>query len=98
MAEQFEPVAAEDFTKITTSRLPHQKIEAALILIGGTGVKGMEFSRKVMRAAGWKYERLTTYASHPEVAAEAFNRVREILATTEDREQILERVSRQVTG
>ena len=98
MSEQFEPVAPEDFTKITTERLPHQKIEAALILIGGTGVKGMEFSRKVMRAAGWKYERLTTYASHPEVAADAFNRVREILATTDDSEQILALVAQKVAS
>ncbi len=86
---QFPEIQADDFTKITTDRLPHQDIEAALIHIGGSGVNGSKYKTSVMKAAGWKYERLTTYAAHPEVAAVAFNKVRSVLARTQDQEQII---------
>ncbi|RRQ21937.1 hypothetical protein [Thiohalobacter thiocyanaticus] len=86
---QFTEVNPEDFTRITLERLPHQEIETALIAIGGNGVEGTKFKGRVLKAAGWKYERLTTYASYPETAAEAFNRVRGILQQTREPEQIL---------
>ena len=90
---QFPEIQADDFTKITTDRLPHQDIEATLISIGGNGVNGTKYKTQVMKAAGWKYERLTTYAAHPDVAAVAFNKVRTILATTQDQDQIMALVS-----
>lgn len=86
---QFTEVNAEDFTRITLERMPHQEIENALITIGGSGVEGTQFKTRVLKAAGWKYERLTTYAAHPATAAEAFNRVRGILQQTQEPEQIL---------
>ncbi|MAT65169.1 MAG: hypothetical protein CMN57_05955 [Gammaproteobacteria bacterium] len=89
---QFTEVNAEDFTRITLERLPHQEIETALIAIGGNGVEGTRFKSRVLKAAGWKYERLTTYAAHPETAAEAFNRVRGILQQTQEPEQILQQL------
>ena len=86
---QFTEVNAEDFTRITLERLPHQEIESALISIGGNGVEGTRFKTRVLKAAGWKYERLTTYAAHPDTAAAAFNRVRGILHQTQEPEQIM---------
>ncbi|HSH29772.1 MAG TPA: hypothetical protein VK971_07690 [Thiohalobacter sp.] len=47
----------------------------------------------MLKAAGWKYERLTTYAAHPEAAAEALNRVRGILQQTQEPEQILRQLA-----
>lgn len=90
---QFTEVNADDFTRITLERLPHQEIETALISIGGNGIEGTRFKTQVLKAAGWKYERLTTYAAHPESAAEAFNRVRAILQETDDPEQIIQRLA-----
>lgn len=89
---QFTEVNAEDFAKLTLERLPHQEIETALISIGGSGIEGTKFKTRVLKAAGWKYERLTTYAAHPETAAEAFNRVRTILQETDDPDQIIQRL------
>lgn len=86
---QFPEIQAEDFTKITIERLPHHEIEAALIHIGGSGVPGSKYKTDVLKAAGWKYERLTTYAAHPDVAAVAFNRVRQALAETENQEELM---------
>jgi hypothetical protein len=90
---QFPEVQAEDFTKITIERLPHHEIESALINIGGSGVEGTQYKTKVIKAAGWKYERLTTYAAHPDVAASAFNKVRAALASTQEQDKLLELVT-----
>lgn len=92
MGKEFAEVQAEDFSKITIDRLPHQEIEMALIAIGGGGVRGTQFKTDVVRAAGWNGERLATYAGKPEKAAAAFNRIRDVLTETEDQDQILAKV------
>lgn len=92
MAHCFNEVQPEDFSKITLDRLPHQEIESTIIRIGGGGVAGMKYKDEVLAAAGWKIERLRTYAGNPELAAEAFNRIREVLADTDDRDEIMDRL------
>lgn len=84
MGKEFTPVQADDFSKLTIERLPHQAIEMALISIGGGGVKGIDFKTEMVKAAGWNRDRLSTYSGNPDLAAEAFNRIRDILAETED--------------
>lgn len=92
MSKAFPEVQAEDFSKITMERLPHQEIEMALIAIGGGGVRGTQFKTDAVRAAGWNGERLATYAGKPDKAAAAFNRLRNVLAETDDMAQIMSRL------
>jgi len=92
MSKQFPEVQAEDFSKITAEKLPHQLIEIALIEIGGGGVSGTEFKTQAIRAAGWSAQRLATYSGKPDKAAAAFNRVREVLADTREMGQVMQRL------
>lgn len=89
MAE-FDEVKAEDFSTIGGGPPPHSKIEQALIQIGGAGKVGMDFKQRALKAAGWKYDRLTGYAKNPALAAKAFNRVRDVLRTNTDKAKVLE--------
>lgn len=93
MGKEFTQVQADDFSKITPDRLPHQEIEMALISIGGGGVRGIDFKTEMVKAAGWNRERLSTYSGNPDLAAEAFNRIRELLAETEDAGELRSRLA-----
>ena len=92
MAREFAEVQAEDFSKITIERMPHQEIEMARIAIGGGGVRGTQFKTDVVRAAGWNGERLATYAGKPEKAAAAFNKIRAVLAETDEQDQVMDKL------
>jgi hypothetical protein len=46
----------------------------------------------VVQAAGWRGERLSTYAGKPELAAAAFNKIRGVLAETEDMNEVMAKV------
>jgi hypothetical protein len=92
MNREFPEIQADDFSKISLQRLPHQEIEMALIQIGGGGVRGTQFKTDAVRAAGWNGERLSTYAGKPDVAAQVFNRLRDILAETDDMAQVMARL------
>lgn len=88
-------VQEDDFSRIGGERPPHLKIEAALIALGGNGVQGTEFKQRALKAAGWRYGKMTSYGSNPKLAAEAFNRVRSALARSRDREQLLQTLQSQ---
>ena len=88
--EKFEEVKAEDFMKIGGEPPPHRKIEQVLLDMGGAGKHGAEFKFTALKAAGWKYDRLTGYAKNPDLAAEVFNKLREALAETNDKDRLLE--------
>jgi hypothetical protein len=92
----FDEVKEEDFTTIGGAPPPHLKIEQALLQVGGAGKAGADFKAKALKAAGWKYDRMTGYAKNPELAALAFNRIREALAATDDRTQLLEMLNEKV--
>lgn len=82
-------VREEDFSRIGGDQPPHLKIEAALVVLGGSGVRGTEFKLRALKAAGWKYGKMTPYGSNPRLAAEAFNRIRSALTRSRDEEQLL---------
>lgn len=83
-------VREDDFSRIGGDKPPHLKIEAVLIKLGGSGVPGTEFKLRALKAAGWKYGKMTPYGSYPKVAAEAFNRIRSALARGSDRDQLIQ--------
>lgn len=83
-------VQTEDFARIGGEKPPHLSIEAALVALGGHGVQGNDFKLRVLKAAGWKYGKMTPYGSYPKLAAEAFNRIRAVLARSGDEQQLLQ--------
>lgn len=89
MSKNFPEVSPDDFMKITTNRLPHQDIEAELINIGGGGVDGTNFKNDLVKAAGWKKMRLSSYAGDPQMAATAFNKIREALTKTINPDELI---------
>ncbi len=76
MTQEFTEVQIDDFMKITTDPLPHQLIESALSALGGGGTGGMNFKQEMLKRAGWKGNKLTSFAKDPDSAAKAFNKVR----------------------
>jgi hypothetical protein len=93
VSQSFEVVKPEDFMKIGGDKPSHLLIEETLINMGGKGVTGGNFKKEVLKMAGWTGGALTTYASRSEVAASAFNRVREALETAEDAESLKEKLT-----
>ena len=51
---------------------------------------GNDFKVRTLKAAGWKYSKMTSYGSYPKVATEAFNRIRAALAEGLGAMQLLE--------
>lgn len=88
MSESFSVVQPEDFMKIGGDKPSHLLIEETLIKMGGGGTNGGTFKKEVLKMAGWTGGPLTTYASRSQVAAEAFNRVRELLATASNADEL----------
>lgn len=86
----FDPVVATDFTSFKPGQVAtHVRIEQLLTTIGGGGTDGAEFKKKILKLAGWKYDPIIGFAKHPETAAQAFNKVRELLAQTQDKSSLL---------
>lgn len=87
MALEFNVVDEEDFSKIG-EKPEFMKIEEALVKIGGGGIEGTEFKTTIVKASGWKYPKLTSYGKNPPLAAQVFNKIREALARTEDKNEL----------
>ena len=90
MSDGIAEVQAEDFGRIGGTRPPHLGIEARLIALGGNGVRGNDFKLRALKAAGWKYGKMTPFGTNPALAAEAFNRIRAALAHSSDPDQLLQ--------
>lgn len=91
---EIEPIVANDFTTFTPGRVaPHVKLEQLLTQLGGGGTQGNAYKHQVLKLAGWKYDAIIGYAKHPDTAAVAFNRVRDVVQTTQDKDEILNRLS-----
>lgn len=86
-------VQPNDFLTFSREKPAHVLIEQTLIDMGGTGNKGVEFKKDVMTKAGWKYGKLVSYGAHPETAAAAFNKIRNVLESTRDPAEILKKLS-----
>ncbi|MFT7387408.1 MAG: hypothetical protein ACI8VC_000648 [Candidatus Endobugula sp.] len=80
MTQAYNEVRVEDFMKIGGGKLPHILIELRLISLGRELGNGGAFKKEVLKLAGWTGSSLTTYASRAEVAALAFNRIRDVLS------------------
>lgn len=93
MDTNFTEVHEDDFSRIGGDKPPHLKIEAILIEIGGTGKRGYEYKLRALKAAGWKYGKMTSYGSYPKAAAEAFNKIRTALGATTDSEKLIEKLA-----
>lgn len=90
---EFVEIKSEDFTSFTPGKVAaYIQIEQLLNQIGGGGTAGMAFKKAAIKAAGWKYDGLTGYAKNPDMAAAAFNKVRQALKETQDKDALLSRL------
>jgi hypothetical protein len=80
VTQAYVEVQPEDFMKIGGDKPPHLLIEQTLIALGREAGNGGAFKKEALKLAGWTGSSLTTYASRAEVAASAFNRIREVLS------------------
>ncbi len=90
MKTNIAEVQEGDFSRIGGEKPPHHKIEAALIALGGNGVKGTDFKLRALKAAGWKYGKMMPYGSYPKTATEAFNKIRHALSASNDQNQLIQ--------
>jgi hypothetical protein len=91
---EIDPIVTNDFTTFTPGRIaPHVKLEQLLTQIGGGSAEGSAYKQQVLKLAGWKYNPIIGYAKHPDTAALAFNRVRDIILATQARDEIVTRLS-----
>jgi hypothetical protein len=89
MSYQLTDVSVEDFSKIGGEKASYLKIEDALIAIGGTGVPGVNYKKEVLKAAGWHHGALTSYLKHAEQATEVFNKIKQAIDKTTDKDALL---------
>ena len=90
---QFAKIEQEDFMRFQPGVKPvYAQIEQTLIDIGGPGLEGSEYKAKVLQLAGWKYGKLVSFGAHPDVAATAFNLVRLVLESTQEKSGILQKL------
>ena len=90
---EFAEIKAEDFSSFTPGvEATYITIEKLITRIGGGGQNGSVYKKQLFKAAGWTQDALTGYTKKPELAAEVFNRIREALKQTQDKEQLLDLV------
>lgn len=89
---EFKEVSPDDFLTFSREQPSYVAIEQALIEIGGGGNNGIEFKKDALNAAGWNYGKLVSYGAHASTAADVFNRIREALAQTDNRDTVLDKL------
>ncbi len=90
---EIEPIVTNDFTTFTPGRVaPHVKLEQLLTQIGGGSTQGNDYKHQVLKLAGWKYNSIIGYAKHPDTATLAFNKVRDVMLVTQEKDDILARL------
>ncbi|MCG8668983.1 MAG: hypothetical protein MI867_06185 [Pseudomonadales bacterium] len=92
MAE-YKEVSPDDFLTFSREQPSYVAIEQALIEIGGGGNRGVEYKKSALNAAGWNYGKLVSYGAHASTAADAFNKIREALAQSDDGDTVLSHLS-----
>ena len=97
---EFEEVKKEDFLTFSRTQPSYVKLEQFLIEIGGTGVKGADFKKQALAAAGWSYGALVSYGAHPDKAAEVFNNIRKAMESSspDDTDSLLSAISSQLSS
>ncbi|NHQ87043.1 hypothetical protein HA050_13070 [Iodobacter sp. HSC-16F04] len=91
---QFDEVIPDHFNIISRTPLPHVLIEQALMQLGGGGVEGTTFKRNALLSAGWKHASVVSYGKHPAEATAAFNKVRAVLALSQDPAAIMDQLQK----
>lgn len=86
----FDEVKPEDFTTFSRVPPPHLQMEQLLMQLGGGGTEGTAFKKKVMLAAGWSHTGVVSFGKYPQEACNAFNRLRDGLAKTQDPQELLD--------
>lgn len=86
---EFDEVKAQHFSSISRDPFPHVLIERALQQIAGGDANGAQFRKDVLAAAGWAHSGLVTFGKYPDQAAVALNKIRLVLAESEDPDTIL---------
>ena len=89
MATKYAEVQEADFMKIGGERPSFLKIEEEVVNLCGGGQTGVKQKYEVMKAAGWKYEPLTSYVKNPKLATEAFNKINNLLEGVSDKDSLL---------
>jgi hypothetical protein len=90
MTDLTQPIVPEEFTSFKPGVKPiYSHIEEILIEMGGRGVAGNNFKKEMLTKAGWKYGALISYGAHPETAAAVFNKIRELLGKTREKEEFV---------
>jgi hypothetical protein len=89
MAKLHAEVQQDDFMKFGGERPSYLDIEDDLMALGGHGVAGNNFKKDAMKKAGWTGGALATYASRPQVAQAAFNRIRVLLPKAQSPQELL---------
>ena len=92
---EFKEVSPDDFLTFSREQPSYVAIEQTLIEIGGGGNRGVEYKKEALNAAGWNYGKLVSYGAHAGKAADAFNRIREALAQTDNRDDVLDKLKLQ---
>lgn len=92
---QFEEVLPEHFRTISRTPFPHILIDRALMQLGGNGPTAAHFHMQVLAAAGWKHHSMIPFGQYPQEAADAYNRIRQVLNSTEDPKNILQELAAQ---
>lgn len=93
MTQTYTEVQPEDFMKIGGDKPPHLLIEQALISLGAQTGNGGAFKKEALKLAGWNGGALTTYASRAQVAADAFNRIRQALEGVESPTELKDKLN-----
>ncbi len=93
MSQSYVEVQPEDFMKIGGDKPPHLLIEQALISLGSQTGNGGAFKKEALKLAGWNGGSLTTYASRAQVAADAFNRIRDVIDDVNSAEELKEKLA-----
>ena len=92
---EFDEVRPEHFSSISRTPFPHVLIDRALQEIAGSNKDPALFRKEALAAAGWKYDGLTPFGKFPAEACVAFNRLREVLAHTEEADAVLAELAKQ---
>ena len=90
MATKYAEVQEGDFMKIGGERPSFLKIEEEVVNLCGGGQAGVKQKYEVMKAAGWRYEPLTSYGKNPKMATAVFNKINGVLESATDKDSLLE--------
>ncbi|GGY17533.1 hypothetical protein [Paludibacterium paludis] len=91
---QFDEVLPQHFITLSRDPYPHILIDTALLQLAGGGAEASQFRLQVLAAAGWRHHAVTPLAKYPAEASVVYNRIRGVLAVTQDPQAILDELAK----